>query len=79
MFGAWEQEGDPKGQLNLVVVGRAVCVIIYAQKSYHWVGSSWPRERVTFHPMMVNSQLGVIHGSAAILLTTTSKATIIIK
>ena len=79
LFGAWEQEGDPRGQPNLVVVGRAVCVIIYSQKSYHWVGSCWPRERVTFHPLMVNNQLGVIHGSAAILLTTTSKATIIIK
>ena len=79
LFGAWEQEGDPRGQLNLVVVGRAVCIIIYSQKSYHWVGSCWPRERVTFHPLMVNNQLGVIHGSAAILLTTTSKATIIIK
>ena len=68
-----------KGQLNLVLVGGAICVTINSQKSYHWVGSCWPRERVTFHPLMVNSQLGVIHGSAAILLTTTSKATIIIK
>ena len=55
LIGAWEQEDDPRGQLSLVPVGGAVCVTTCSQKSYHWGDSWWPRERVTFHPLMVKA------------------------